>query len=446
MNKNDINYLTKYKADAKSIKRAKLTYVSNMDKFDFFKSLPPETKQFFYNCGYIPTNYSDASNFVSSIAQLNDKTEYDIDYALKDILPKEKFYKLNKSSYIYALYPKVWDKLATEDRLVCLNFAFKNLLDKNNLNKSYQLLWFVENYKNNIYGAYSSVGNELFINFNKVLIANSFRLYSTMVHEINHAKQERQREHLKNQRDALNLNTYEKLENVKDDFFYNFLNHPKSILPFVDSSHKEKIEKYLNTEQWEDFADTFYCCDYMEISSRNVQVKAIEQTAKQCYSFYNDDIKNDKELLTYCKDIINLHNNENYSSDYIEELNKFQTLVNYNMARCKHLHSILFKINIDIPSKVYDKIYDEYHKDYKFQRKLCETLIDTFENKSNIPESFDRSLFDNIDKLFVKNKETAQDTINYYKDEVKKEQEEKQRLEKEQEKNQTNYKQDVNEL
>ncbi|MGN1222203.1 MAG: hypothetical protein ACI4TT_03120, partial [Christensenellales bacterium] len=268
----------------------------------------------------------------------------------------------------------------------------------------------------------------------------------TMVHEINHAKQNSQREHLKNQRDALNLNTYEKLENVKDDFFYNFLNYPKSMLPFVDSSHKEKIEKYLNTEQWEDFAGTFYCCDYMEISSRNVQVKAIEQTAKQCYSFYNDDINNDKELLTYCKDIINLHDNENYSSEYIEELNKFQTLVDYNMARCKHLYSILFKINKDIPSKVYDKIYDEYNKDYKFQRKLCETLIDTFENKNNIPESFDRSLFDNIDKLFVKNKETAQDTINYYKDEVKKEQEEKQRLAKEQEKNQSNDNQDVNEL
>lgn len=415
--------LTKNKVDDNLIKETKSTYTSNIDNFCFFKGLPPETQQFFYNCGYIPKNHNDANKFVSSIAQLNEKKEYDIDYALKGVLPKEKFFKLHNLSYIYALYPKVWDKLAVEDRLACLNFAYKDLLDKNNLKKSYCLEWFMKNYNRDLYGSCNSVINRIFVNFNKVLTCNGLRLYSTIAHEINHAKQNRQKKYLNRLRDSQNLNTYEKLENVQDDFFYHFLNSPKSMNPALDINYKQKVNKYSNTEQWEDFVYTFYYCDFMEISSRNVQVKAVKQIAKQCYSYYNDDIKNDTELLTFCKNIKNLHYENNFSDEHIEELNKLQTLVNYNMSRCKHLYFIMSDINNNLPPKVKKKINFDYNMNFQLQRILCKTIIDTFENGKKIPESFDRSLFDYIDDLFVKNKETAQDTINYYINEYKKEQE-----------------------
>ncbi|MGN1212552.1 MAG: hypothetical protein ACI4TZ_00795 [Christensenellales bacterium] len=441
-----------------SIKKAKLSFLTNQDKYTFFKNLPQETKQFFYDCGYIPTDFIDANNFVNSLAKLNEKEEYDIDYALKDVLPKEKFYKLNTSSYIYALYPKVWDKLAVEDRLICLNFAYKDLLSKKNLDNSYRLIWFNKNYDKNIFGSCDFFGKRVYVNFDKILSISGFYLFATLAHEINHIKQKQQQQNINRLKDISSLNTYEKMENDDTDYFYTFLSDPKFLRNFIDDDYRKKLANYENTLQWERLNDIFYCCDLLEISSRNVEIKTLKKYANQFYNYYNDDAKNNKDISIFCNNIQTMHDEKNFSKKYIENLNKFQTLFNNNLTRFYHLNQIMLKIDPNIPYDVHLDVIEELSNVINTQNKLSETLIDMCENKYNFPKYFDYSLFDKINELIVKNKETTQDTINYYK---KLEQERKQELEqqikqeikqqfdrerKTKEKNQLSDSQNINEL
>ena len=427
MNKScNLKLILKNKADVMSIKKAKLCFLTNKDHYAYFNTLSQDTKNFFYDCGYIPTSSLDANNFLNSIANLSEREEYNIDYALKDVLPTEKFYKLNKNSYFYALYPKVWNKLAVEDRLICLNFAYKDLLNKKNLDSSYRLIWFNKNYDENVFGSCDYFGKNIYINFDKILSVPGFYLFATLAHEINHIKQKQQQQNISKLKDISGLNTYEKRENDDTDYLYTFLNNPKFLRNFLDNEYKEKLANYENTLNWERLADIFYCCDLLEISSRNVEIKTLKKYANQSYSYYNDDAKNDKNISFYCNNTQDMHDEKSFSKKDVEYLNKFQTLFNNNLTRFYHLNQIMLKIDPSIPYEVHIDIIDELSNVINTQILLNKALIDICKNQYNFQKNFDRSLFDNINELIVKNKETQQDTINYYKHKAQKENKENQ--------------------
>ena len=173
-------------------------------------------------------------------------------------------------------------------------------------------------------------------------------------------------------------------------------------------------------------ADIFYCCDLLEISSRNVEIKTLKKYANQSYSYYNDDAKNDKNISFYCNNTQDMHDEKSFSKKDVEYLNKFQTLFNNNLTRFYHLNQIMLKIDPSIPYEVHIDILDELSNVINTQILLNKALIDICKNQYNFQKNFDRSLFDNINELIVKNKETQQDTINYYKNKAQKENKENQ--------------------
>ena len=123
----ETNFICKNKVDATYIKQTQLQFDSLKNtSHKFLKKLSKQAINFFIQCGYLPDNEVDANNFLNSIAGINEKEVYNIDYALKN-LSAEKHFKLSKHPAVYALHPNIWPNLAVEDKMVCLNFIYKNI-------------------------------------------------------------------------------------------------------------------------------------------------------------------------------------------------------------------------------------------------------------------------------------------------------------------------------
>ena len=124
----DLTCKLKNRASKLTIKKLFLQQLSaNKTDNSFFYTLPYDIQKVFFNFGYLPENHIQANNFLNSISNINEKEQYDISYAFDDI-PKEKHFNLDITTYKLALYPKIWQNLTLEDRLVCLNFAYRDLI------------------------------------------------------------------------------------------------------------------------------------------------------------------------------------------------------------------------------------------------------------------------------------------------------------------------------
>ena len=410
------NLNIKNKADEQTIKKVKKEYlVSQSPDYHFFQQLPFFVKDFFYQVGYIPKGHIDASNFLNSLAGINEKTDFDISYALTDIAPEKQF-TLNQNTFMYAFYPKVWNKLAIEDRLVCTNFAFKQLLSYYNLNKEYRLTWFSQYYKTASSAFINTETKDLNIRFDQIINQSGLKIYSLLAHEINHIKQKTLGHKILKTKKSKNLNTYE--QSLNSNNALTAILNIKNYKSFLDEEHQKKYLSVCNTNEWQKFLNNIYRSDLLEISSHNVQRKMLVNITKQCYEYYGEDCKINQHITNYCNvinDAFGKQVGERIFGD-INQINNFKNLCAYNHNRLMHLNKIFNDIKnekiTNIPQSVYNELATEYIDTFDTQKYIFNTFIDIYENNNRLPESFDKNMFNKIEILMQKQNETKQDTID----------------------------------
>lgn len=281
----ETNFICKSKVDDAYIKQTQLQFDSLIyTSHKFLKNLSKLANDFFIQCGYLPQNETDANNFLNSIAKINEKQQYDIFYALQN-LPKDKQFMLNKYTAVYALHPSIWPNLAVEDKMVCLNFIYKNLCQKRYIKSNYRLIWVDEYNGSTDNAAVNRIRKDLYVGLDNVLINNKYfglQVASLIAHEVNHMMQFKQSDFIDKTANYANLNTYEQALGSNNALLM-LLDYDNN---YLDAKHAIKYNKIKNTPAWQQFLKDLYFNDYLEISSGNIQRKEFYNFAKQAYGFF----------------------------------------------------------------------------------------------------------------------------------------------------------------
>lgn len=414
----------KNQADAVTILKTRADFLSNKAKFGFFDNLPELVKQYFYSQGYLPKNATDANNFINSMAGLNSSSNININYALKDVLPPEKYFFLNKDTCVYALYPDVWQKLTIEDRLNCFNFAYKRILEQKNIKQKYRLIW-VSPYQVTASGYVEDDKKCIFINLNSLLNTQphlGLKFYSVLAHEVNHISQEVYTQNLKNNNNLAKTDVYE--QSISSNMALTKYLNKNTALVVLDNQHYNQYLSICDTMDWDLFLYKIYLADYKEISSLNVQLKQFNNVANECYSFYGKNPKNDGKIIYYAEWLKN-SNVGNMCFENIDDINNLKNLCSGVYNRLLHLNNLLTAIKDNqLPltqnrKLVFNSIQDEYLKNFKIQKNIYNTLIDIYNNNNKLPDSFNKNLFKLIPHYIKFKDETLQQTLSAHQQIVK---------------------------
>lgn len=421
----DIPCKLKNQADDMTIKKLYLKYLSTNFDNAFFKSLNYDIQKIFINAGFIPENSFEANNFLNGISNINEKEDYEISYAFKDI-PADKHFVLNQDNFIYALHPKVWNNLTLEDRLVCLNLAYKKQLNIKNLKNNNRIIWVDNLFKTGQNGHVDKYRNIIAINLRDI-ISNSksggFRTYSTVVHEVNHLKQNKQAKYILNLPDKSSLTPYQQRLNSHNALTIGLTK--TSLCFFLDNEYVKKFES-IDPQLWQSFIYlNYYKYDYSEISSVNVQYKDLKKQVQICYDYYGENYKLNTDLLKHL-DVLNsfnvadkLQNQEikNFYFDKVKKCNQLRTICSSVYDRFFVLNTILLdnqlqKITLTEPIK--KSIAKEFICCQNILKYIYKTLIDSYYLKGHLPEDFNYDLFNYINLFLDKSKETREQTIKYH--------------------------------
>lgn len=412
-----ILYPLKNQADDKTIIKTKTEYIANKQKYPFFDKMPYMVKSFFLCNGFIPKNEFEANNFINSIVGLNDKDDINIDYALTNILPKERFFTLNRNTFVYALYPNVWEKLTIEDRLHCINFAYRKILKDNNIKNDHRLIW-VSSKNQTASGFVDLNPNVICVNFNSLLTGNchsGLRYYSVLVHEINHIVQHNLSKQLITTPDKSTLSVYQ--QGLLSNNALTCMLNKENAKVLLDSPYREKYFEICDTLQWKIFLDCIYHCDYREIDSVKIQKQEFLKVAQKCYAFYGKNASIDKNIQVFI-DHINSFGHTELLFDGLDNINNLKNLCGFVFNRLDIVALAIKKnetLSYNHQKKVSESLCKEYTNHLKAQKYILNTLVEICDNNFKFPKNFDYRIFNSIPKYIDLCTQSVDDLINKHK-------------------------------
>lgn len=387
-------------------------------KETFFDSFSKGAQFYFLSKGYTPETFYDATNFINGMAGVDNNRAITFKYKRHG---KINSVDITKDNYYIALNPHVWKTLSTEDKVYVLYNAYKSMLKEKNITERIPLIWAY-----NDYGTYESGASEkdnafVYLGFDFALNKDEYNgllAYSVLAHELNHVNQNLTAQNLKNTK--IEQNDYQQslhfVSIIRNVFEKN--------LHLLDSKRKNDYNKIKNTDEWLDYLDQTYLGNLAEISSGNIQYKALKNMSKKCYEYFGLDYKKDdilQNLIDDTKNIYNFETAEQVFSNNTLLINKINNLMDLydsyqqqltfvkNVAELKVMElekcrktknnkTLLNKYN-----KILDDVYEK-QKHINYGNTQCmNAIIDLYINKK--VDNFDTSLFEDINKKLYQDNE-----------------------------------------
>ncbi len=217
---------------------------------DFYDSLHEYSKQVFDILKYRPKDDYDANNFLIKRCRLNDLDDIYV-HLKQPVVSNGKMLKLVRMTAknpFSACIPQVWQNMSTNQQLRSLirlyNYFFKKIVgDK----PDQPTLMFFTNYKliDTVISACFFKENYIYFPLHKMLYSDEcITLTSTLVHEIEHFRQEYERRDLA---EWLKQNDYDfsKLTKNQKHLFFSYSNHIETKISNFYNFRGEKLFNYM---------------------------------------------------------------------------------------------------------------------------------------------------------------------------------------------------------
>ena len=268
---------------------------------DYYDSLHEYSKKVFDLFKYRPRDAYDANNYLFKRCGLNDTRDIFVNPKTKVAFNGRplKFVKLTVKKPLMACVPEVWQSMKTNHQLKTIvriyNYFFEKIIgDKPD---KPALMFFTDyNLIDNVISACFVKENYLYLPLHRILCAdNCLELVATLVHEIEHFRQEYQKRELAN---WLKQNDYDFSKLTKDQkhLFYRYSNHVETMISNFYHGRNEKFLNYMMTKSkltkenidlwikleaskdhtWDMLKQLPYAFCYKEVLSQDIEMQALK--------------------------------------------------------------------------------------------------------------------------------------------------------------------------
>ena len=256
---------------------------NRMETNEYFEGLNDELKRFCLEKDFVPTNANEFNDFVRSYCQLDRLTEFTVEIPKQIKLDNQYTSKVlvAKNHPFYACIPKVWQAMTDVQKVQSMTMMFNYLYREVSprLLKKPQLIFIDNNSASKSFGSYTDTTHKLYVSLKRILSSKNPALFlGTIMHELTHAEQEKERREIikslpKPNYNVLSLSSYQKhllfmdtgrVKSSIDSLYQHIMkNHEKiNYLNPDDANLWIKLEKEKSRE-WEMLKDLPYACNQL---------------------------------------------------------------------------------------------------------------------------------------------------------------------------------------
>ncbi len=347
---------------------------------EYFDGLNDELKRFCLEKDFVPTNANEFNDFVRSYCQLDRLQDFTVEIP-RQLKIENKFTTsvlIAKNQPFYACLPSVWQTMTDVQKVqsitMMFNCVYKEVSPR--LLKKPQLIFIDSNSASKSFGSYTDTSHKLYSSLRRILSAkNPVLLLGSIMHELTHAEQEKERKEIikslpKPNYNVLSLSSYQKhllfMDTGRVKYSINSLyehimnNHEKiNNLNPDDANLWIKLERE-NSKEWEMLKDLPYVCNQNEMSAENNNKKILNTVLNAyckecCKSWPNISTALDTLINALKKDYgyeISYDQTENFAQ--MGYISNFTRDVNFTYGVIKYL------LNIYRTKKVKKPFADNY--------------------------------------------------------------------------------------
>ena len=365
---------------------------------NFYETLPSYLKTFFDNNNYKPANVFDANNFLKSFLKLDDLSDIYIK-PKKPIIFKGKIMtvvKISSDEPFMACVPQVWYNMLLAQRLkaviMVFNFYFNKMI--HDRSKKPEIHFIPEfNLSVGVLGFSYVPKKYIYIPLERINASNSsFKIFSTIVHELVHFKQANQRQEIykwleKNDYDFSKLTSYQKhlllkytghILTIISTYYQNRGEELYKKMLKTSSLTKENIKLWLELEekkdaQWRILKELTYCLNELEQSAQNKEIKEynmlVDKYGSKKHSIPHEISLSQSELERIRKAGFDI---DDASAQHIANIGYFANLVEMTDEVCFEILNYLLEIfkakKVEKPFiGNYDELEQQYFEDQRKQ-------------------------------------------------------------------------------
>ena len=187
---------------------------------EYFDGLNDELKRFCLEKDFVPTNANEFNDFVRSYCRLDRLQDFTVEIP-RQLKIENKFTTsvlIAKNQPFYACLPSVWQTMTDVQKVqsitMMFNCVYKEVSPR--LLKKPQLIFIDSNSASKSFGSYTDTTHKLYTSLRRILSAkNPVLLLGSIMHELTHAEQEKERKEIikslpKSNYNVLSLSSYQK--------------------------------------------------------------------------------------------------------------------------------------------------------------------------------------------------------------------------------------------